>query len=136
FMGLLLVKHENGWGTDAWKVVFVLKNHGTLPALNIGTTIQFFSDTTQFAQVTEPTSVHIFPSLEVEFIVRPPITPYTVLLQEGNRKLRVSVRIPYQTDNDRHFEYTAEVSYTQGNPEAAYMPGLFTIDKSETRVLP
>ncbi len=132
FMGLTSVTHKSGWGTDLWEIVFVLKNYGTLPALNVGAMMEFFADTTRFAQMTEPTSVQIFPSAEVESIARPAMHPHRVPIQQGAQRLRIAVKIPYQTEDGRHFEYNAEVSYTQGRAEAPFMPGRFEIDKSET----
>jgi hypothetical protein len=43
FMGLLAVSlMAGGHGTDLWVIRFVLKNFGTLPALNVGVAIEFF----------------------------------------------------------------------------------------------
>jgi hypothetical protein len=133
FMGLSMVTHRSGWGTDSWEIVFVLKNYGTLPAVNVGATIDFFAGGTRFDHVVEPTSVQIFPSVEVESTIRPSVAAHRVPIQQGTEKLQIAVRIPYQTEDGRQFEYTAEVSYTRGQPKAPYMPGQFQIDKSETK---
>jgi hypothetical protein len=132
FMGLSLVTHKSGWGTDSWEIVFLLKNYGSLPALNVGTMIEFFAGTVRFAQITEPTSVQVFPLVEVESIVRLAPHPHRVPIQRGEEKLTATVRIPYQTEDGRRFEYAAEVSYMKNQPEAPYFPGRFMIDKSET----
>jgi len=124
FMGLLRVTLKAGWNTRLWDIAFVLKNYGTLPASNVGATIEFFTDNTLRAEKTEPTAVQIFPSEELDSIVRFDMCdPGRVPVHQETKELRIKVRIPYQGEDGRHFEYTAEVSYTQGR---------FAVDKSET----
>jgi len=48
-----------------------------------------------------------------------------VQIQQGTEKMRIEVRIPYQAEDGRQFEYSAEVSYTAD--------GSFALQKSETR---
>jgi hypothetical protein len=134
FMGLPQVIHKSGWGTDSWEIVFVLKNYGTMPALNVGVVMEFFAETSRFAQITEPTSIQIFPSAEIESTVWIRPHPHRVPIQSGAEKLRINVRIPYQAENGRHFEHRAEISYAEGLPGGpfSHMPGRFVIEKSET----
>ncbi len=134
FMGLALVSHEGGRGTDSWELHFVLKNYGTMPALNVGLLMDFFADTSRFAQKTEPTSVQIFPGAQVESKVRLNMHPHRIPIQEGTEKLRIVVHVPYQAEDGRHFEYSAEVSYAEGQTGGPfpYFFGEFVIEKSET----
>jgi hypothetical protein len=132
FVGLSSVIHKSGWGTDSWEIVFVLKNYGSLPALNVGMMIEFFADTTRVAQVTEPTAVQIFPSVELESNLRLGFGQHRIPIQQGQQRLLVSVRIPYKTEDGRNFEYSAQVSYAANQPAAPYLPGRFVIDRSET----
>jgi hypothetical protein len=134
FMGLQLVTHKSGWGTDSWEIVFVLKNFGTMPALNVGLVAEFFADASGFAQVTEPASIQIFPSAEVESVIRINSHPHRVAIQSGTEKLRINVHIPYKAEDGRRFEYRAEVFYAEGLPGQpfSHLPGRFVINKSET----
>jgi hypothetical protein len=124
FVGLKSVNLLAGWGTRNWDISFELKNYGTLPALNVGAMIEIFTDDALRGQKKEPTSFQIFPSAK-------PVTIFRFDMGEQDRagvhdeskKLRISVRIPYQAEDGRHFEYTAQVSYTQGR---------FAVEKSET----
>jgi hypothetical protein len=125
FMGLLRVTLKTGWGTDLWVIALVLKNYGTLPAMNVAAMIEFFTGNTRLTQITEPTAVQIFPSDEIEPIVRLSMPTHRVQIQQGTEKLRIEVRIPYQAEDGRQFEYSAEVSYMQD--------GSFAIQKSDTR---
>jgi len=125
FMGLLRVTLKTGWGTDLWVIVLAIKNYGTLPAMNVAAMIEFFAGNTRLTQITEPAAVQIFPSDEIESIVRLSMPTHRVQIQQGIQKLRIEVRIPYQAEDGRQFEYSAEVSYTQD--------GSFAIQKSETR---
>src|SRR6266850_1789738 len=125
FMGLPRVTLKTGWGTDLWVIVLAIKNYGTLPAMNVAAMIEFFTGNTRLTQVTEPAAVQIFPSDEIESIVRLSMPTHRVQIQQGIEKLRIEVRIPYQAEDGRQFEYSAEVSYTQD--------GSFAIQKSETR---
>ena len=123
-MGLFNVSLRSGWGSQSWNVGFVLKNYGTLPALNVGSTVDFFTDHTPRTQKTEPTSVQIFPSEEFSSIVQFDMgEPDRAAVHDETKKLRINVSIPYQGEDGRRFEYTAEVSYSQSR---------FAIDKSET----
>jgi len=125
FMGLVKVTLKTGWGTDLWVIVLAIKNYGTLPAMNVAAMIEFFTGNTRLTQITEPAAVQIFPSAEIESIVRLSMPTHRVQIQQGIEKLRIEVRIPYQAEDGRQFEYSAEVSYTQD--------GSFAIQKSETR---
>jgi hypothetical protein len=127
FMGLSLVRLQaGGHGADLWVIVFVLKNFGTLPALDVGAAIEFFAGNTSFAKINEPTSVQIFPSAETQIIAQQMIAK-RVEIQTGAEKLRINVRIPYIAEDGRHFEHTAEVSYN-------HQLNAFDIDKSETHL--
>ena len=125
FMGLLKVTLKTGWGTDLWVIALAVKNHGTLPAMNVAAMIEFFTANTRLTQITEPASVQMFPSDEIESIVRLSMPTHRVQIQQGIEKLRIEVRIPYQAEDGRQFEYFAEISYP---PD-----GSFAIQKSETR---
>jgi len=125
FMGLVRVTLKTGWGTDLWVIVLAIKNYGTLPAMNVAAMIEFFAGKTRLTQITEPAAVQIFPSDEIESVVRLSMPTHRVQIQQGIQKLRIEVRIPYQAEDGRQFEYSAEVSYTQD--------GSFAIQKSETR---
>src|SRR2546425_4366616 len=70
FMGLANVRLPGGSGTRLWNIVFALKNYGTLPALNVGLAVNFFTDNTPRAAKTESASVQIFPSDEFSSIVQ------------------------------------------------------------------
>ena len=134
FMGLSLVTHKSGWGTDSWEIVFVLKNYGTMPAVSVGMMADFFADDTRFAQITEPTALEFFPTAELEYPVRISPQAHRVPIQTGAKKLRIHVRVPYRSEDGRTFEHAAEVSYAEGPPGGPfpYMPGRFAIDSSQT----
>jgi hypothetical protein len=124
FVGLSRVYLKSGWGTRLWDVAFDLKNYGTLPALNVGASIEFFTDNAPRGKLQEPMSFQIFPSAEPMLIFRFDMgDPDRTTVHNETKKLRISVLIPYQAEDGRHFEYTADVSYTQGR---------FAVDKSET----
>lgn len=124
FMGLSNVALPGGAGTRLWNIVFDLKNYGTLPALNVGLIVAFFTDNTPRAVKTETESLQIFPSSvfgdTVQFDLGDVDWP---LVRDGKMKLRAEVHIPYRSDDGRAFEYLAQVSYAHGQ---------FQIDKSET----
>jgi|SRR6267378_4450701 len=124
FMGLSNVALPGGAGTRLWNIVFDLKNYGTLPALNVGLIVAFFTDNTPRAVKTETESLQIFPSSvfgdPVQFDLGDVDWP---LVRDGKMKLRAEVHIPYRSDDGRAFEYLAQVSYAHGQ---------FQIDKSET----
>jgi len=92
--------------------------------MNVAAMIEFFTGNTRLTQITEPAAVQIFPSDEIESIVRYRCR-HTGADSTGIEKLRIEVRIPYQAEDGRRFEYFAEVSYTQD--------GSFAIQKSDTR---
>jgi len=126
FMGLLKVKLLSGGpGVDLWVIDFVLKNFGTLPALDVGMEIELFAGNTSFAQKKEPASVQVFPSDEPHRTIQQ-IIAKRVEIQTGAEKFRVDVRVPYRAEDGRHFDYTAEVSYN-------HKLNQFEIDKSATR---
>jgi hypothetical protein len=111
FMGLSLVKLDvGGPGVDEWIISFVLKNFGTLPALEVGTTIEFFAGETSFAKIDEPAAAQIFPSAETVIRVRKHILR-RVEIQNGIEKLLFKVLIPYRSEDGRYFVYTAQVSF-------------------------
>ncbi len=124
FVGLSGVTLKHGWDSRLWDIAFALKNYGTLPAFNVGAMFDFFTDNDRRAQNSEPTSVQIFPSQEFESIVRFDMgDPDKVAVHAETKKLKITVRIPYQGEDGRHFEYIAEVSYAHHR---------FAIDKAET----
>lgn len=126
FMGLQNVRIQvGGHGADLWSIAFALKNFGTLPALKVGLSMDFFVKDHHFAQFAEPASVQVFPSAEFESITHQNILN-RVQVQVGNEKLLIRVRIPYQAENGREFEYVAQVSYDHHRNK-------FGVDKSETR---
>jgi hypothetical protein len=124
FMGVSKVALRSGWGTRVWDIAFDLKNYGTLPALDVGLTAEIFTDDNLRMQTMESPSVQIFPSAEFVSIVRFDMgDPDQVGVHKGAIKLRTEVRIPYRSEDGRHFEHTATVSFA---------PGGFQIDKSGT----
>jgi hypothetical protein len=125
FMGLKMVSlRAGGLGADLWVIAFVLRNFGTLPALDVGVTIEFFAANTSFAKIKEPTSVQIFPSYETETIIQQMIAR-RVEIQTGAEKLRIDFRMPFRAEDGRYFEYNAQVSYN-------HKLNAFDIEKSET----
>jgi hypothetical protein len=127
FMSLGGVLLKSGRGTRVWEIAFLLKNYGTLPALKVGLATDFFTDDTPRMQPTQAASIEIFPSSEFSAVVRFDMgEPDRVPIEQETKKLRVHVRVPYQTEEGRHFEYTAEVSYRQG---------VFATEKSETKTI-
>jgi hypothetical protein len=124
FMGLSNVTLPGGRTTRLWNVVFALRNYGTLPASRVGLAVEFFIDNTPRWQTTEQVSVQIFPSDEFSWTVQFDLGDIDLApVSNGTKTLRIKARIPYQAQDGRVVEYTAEVSYRQG---------LFRIDKSET----
>lgn len=127
FVGLFAVRLEaGGHGADLWVINFVLKNFGTLPALDVGLEMEFFAGNTSFAQIKEPSSVQVFPSSEPRTIIHQAIAK-RIEIQTGAEKLRIDIRIPYRAEDGRHFDYTAQVSYN-------HQMNAFDIDKSETHL--
>jgi uncharacterized membrane protein len=127
FMSLGGVKLKSGMGTRVWEIAFLLKNYGTLPALKVGLATDFFTDDAPRMQRIQAASIEIFPSSEFSAIVRFDMgEPDRVPIEQETKKLRIDVRIPYQTEEGRQFEYTAEVSYKRGG---------FSTRKSETKTI-
>ena len=128
FMGLSTVRLlAGGHGFDSWTVAFVLKNFGTLPAIRVGSVIEFFVGDTSFAKREEPTSIQVFPSDEPQIIAQENIAN-RVEVQTGAKRLRIDFRVTYDAEDGRHFQYRAQVSYN-------HQRNLFEIDKSETYLL-
>ncbi len=127
FMGLSAVRIlSGGHGFDLWAIAFVLKNFGTLPALEVGVEIEFFAGNESFAQKKEPSSVQVFPSEQPQKIIHQRIEK-RVEIQTGAEELRIDVRIPYGAEDGRHFEYAAQISYN-------HTSNAFDIDKSATQL--
>lgn len=125
FMGLSLVRLVGGGpGSDEWTFDFVLKNFGTLPALEVGTTIEFFAGDTPFAKIVEPAGAQIFPSAETAIRARQIILK-RIEIQNGKEKLLFKVLIPYCSEDGRYFHYTAQVSFRLEHLA-------FNIDSSDT----
>jgi hypothetical protein len=124
FMGVSNVALRNGWGTRIWHIGFDLKNYGTLPALSVGLTADVFTDNNHRMQTMESPSVQIFPSAEfVSIVLFDMGDPDTVGVHKEAIKLRIEVRIPYQSQDGRHFEHTATISFVHTR---------FQVDKSAT----
>jgi hypothetical protein len=127
FMSLRGVQLKSGLGTHVWEIDFMFKNYGTRPALNVGLTTQFFVDNTPRQQPTQPASIQVFPLSEFSALAPFDMGEADRLpIEQETKKLRISVRIPYETEEGRRFEFVAEVSYRQGK---------FMIEKSETRTI-
>jgi len=125
FMGVSNVALRAGWGSREWDIGFDLKNYGTLPALNVGLTAEVFTDNNLREHTIESPSVQIFPSAEFVSIVRFDMgNPDTVGVHKESIKLRIEVRMPYQSEDGRHFEHAATVSFVHGR---------FQVDKSATQ---
>jgi hypothetical protein len=128
FVGLSNVSLKTGWGTRLWDISFSLKNSGTLPAVNVGLSADFYTDDSLRLQTKESPSVQLFPSSELVSIVRFDMgEPDRPEVHAERKKLRIDVRIRYQGELGGHFEYAAAISYTQNR---------FDIARSETRLLP
>lgn len=127
FMGLLMVRLVGGGpGVDEWIISFVLKNFGTLPALEVGTTIECFAGDTSFAKIVEAAANQAFPSTDTEIRVQRNILK-RVEIQNGTEKLWFKVAIPYRSEDGRYFEYTAQVSFRIEHRA-------FNIDSSDTHL--
>jgi len=127
FMGLFTVRLDGGGpGFDEWIITFVLKNFGGLPALEVGAMIEFFVGDTSFAKISEPASIQVFPSFETQIPTRQ-IILRRVDIQNGKENLLIKVRIPYKSDDGRHFEYASQVSFNVALKA-------FNIDSSDTHL--
>jgi hypothetical protein len=127
FMGLANIALKAGFNTRLWDIGFYLKNYGTLPAVNVGCTVEFFTDNHLRTQKTEPASVQIFPSAEVVSIIRFDMGDADKgPIHQETMKLLMKIRIPYRSEDGRQYEYSAEASFGQSR---------FAVDKSETRQL-
>jgi hypothetical protein len=127
-VGLSSVTLKTGWGTRLWDLAFSLKNSGTLPAVNVRLTADFYTDDSLRLQTKESPSIQLFPSSEFVVIVRFDMgEPDRPEVHAERKKLRIDVRIRYLGELGGDFEYSAALSYTQGR---------FDIARSETRLLP
>jgi hypothetical protein len=125
FMGLLSV--TTGWSGRVFHTQFTLKNYGTLPAQDVGLAVDFFTDNIPRGKKTESESVQIFPTDQFTCTVPFDVGDQDLVpIQNGTMKLRMDVRIPYQSDEGREFEYLAHISYSKGQLQ---------IDKSETHAV-
>jgi hypothetical protein len=126
FMSLGGTNLKSGWGSRSWEVEFLLKNYGTLPAVNVGLTVDFFTDEGPRQHWMQPGSLQIFPSSVFNAVMRFDIGDDWAPIQQEIKNLRISVRIPYETEDGRRFEYTAELLHKHGG---------FHTDKSETKTI-
>lgn len=107
-----------------WDTVFKIKNFGTLPALEVGFTAEYFVETTPRLQHVEPSRLQVFPADSYQLLSRfDSGVDDAGPLRGGERKLTVQVLIPYKTPEGRAFEYKAWLSYIGGQ---------FRIDASST----
>jgi hypothetical protein len=109
-----------------WNMTFVLRNFGTLSAFNTGFKVEYFVEDAPRAQHSEPTAVQVFPSYT--FNVEHQFDSGVIdagPLRRGEKKLALRVYVPYQTEDGRQFEYTAEMSYL-------YVQSRISLDKSNT----
>jgi hypothetical protein len=126
-VGLSGVTLKSGRGTRNWDIAFGLKNYGTLPAVNVGFLANVFTDDVQRVQHTSRASIQIMPSSTFEAILRVDWgEPDVQAINDETKKIKIHVRIPYQTEDGRKFEFTSEVFLKQG---------VFSTDSSTTDIL-
>jgi multidrug efflux pump subunit AcrA (membrane-fusion protein) len=127
FVGLSKAHLQSGWGKRTWEIAFTLRNYGTLPALDVGATIEVIIENASRANMREPKSFEVFPSAESAIVFKFDMgEPDRPSVHDETKKLRIAVRISYRAEDGRHFEYLAEVYHLQGQ---------FPMAKSETRAL-
>jgi hypothetical protein len=126
-VGLSGVTLKTGRGTRNWDIAFGLKNYGTLPAVNVGFTANVFTDDVQRIQHTSRASIQIMPSSVFEAILRVDWgEPDVQAVHAETKKIRIHVRLPYQTEDGRKFEFSSDVFFKQG---------IFSTDSSNTDIL-
>ncbi len=118
---------KTGRGSRNWDIAFGLKNYGTLPAVNVGFTANVFTDDVQRIQHTSRGSIQIMPSSVFEAILRVDWgEPDVQAVHAETKKIRIHVRLPYQTEDGRKFEFSSDVFFKQG---------VFSTDSSNTDIL-
>lgn len=112
-----------------WVIALVLKNYGTLPAVNVSALVEFLLDTSPLWTVKELSSAEVAPHADYEAVNQLDLREkeHNILL-EGNKFLVVRIRINYEAADRRRFEYAAEA-------QLKHITGVFQIVKSETRNL-
>jgi hypothetical protein len=112
-------------GADRYfNMTFGLRNFGTLSAFNTGFKVEYFVEDALRDQHSEPMAVQVFPAdiYHVTYQFDSGVVDAGRLRAE-EKKLTLRVYVPYQTEDGRQFEYTAELSLGQGR---------ISIDKSNT----
>jgi hypothetical protein len=126
-VGLSGVTLKTGRGTRNWDIAFALKNYGTLPAVNVGFTANVFTDDVQRIQHTSRAAIQIMPSSVFEASLMVDWgEPDVQAIHDETKKIRIHVRLPYQTEDGRKFEFSSNVFFKRG---------LFSTDSSTTDIL-
>jgi hypothetical protein len=106
-----------------WDIVFMIRNFGTLPAIDVGFAAEYFIDSGSRGKQTAKLAVQVFPDSTHHARHRFDTGLDGPSLIAGKMKLEVKVFIPYKTQENRLFEYSADLCYVDGQ---------FRIDISNT----
>lgn len=119
YVGVLaveLVGGSNAENGSIWLIAWTVKNFGTLPALNVGATLEFKLDRKTFRSESGPCSAEIFPQSSSERTLTDLKLDDAdrIAVRNGDKALAVAVQINYGTTDGQQFAYTAEVRYKRG----------------------
>jgi hypothetical protein len=109
-----------------WTFSASLRNHGTLPAIRVSASFEFWVDGRQLSSVREPESAEIFPGSAYELNLAVDLGQDNLLaVASGREPLILKLLVKYDSIDERRFEYRAEAVLVDAGTRLA-------ISKSQT----
>jgi len=128
FVGLSHLSIESGWKESAaWRVVWAIKNFGTLPATHVDASMDWRTAPGFGGPISGPHSAELLPQAEMSLLALFSIGMNHKKVLDGQLTLEARIAVTYSSTDGRRYQHSADARW---NHETA----AFVILSSETQV--
>jgi hypothetical protein len=127
-IGLVSGRQTVNPNVPSWILTASLRNYGTLPAIRVSASFEYWSGTRMLSNIREPESAEIFPGSAYDLNLHINLGQGLRAVTSGTEPLVLKLLVKYDSIDERRFEYSAEALLTDAATRLA-------VSKSQTRQL-
>lgn len=110
YIGVSKFERVSDRNFSLWVVVWVMKNFGSLPAINVNASVEMSSEGPSLQADRATESAEMFPQAEVQTRTLIQLEDVRPVI-DGNKIVSGRIRISYEASNEQRYEFIANIRY-------------------------